>query len=98
VPAGRETHVSNSLTALVIVVSVMHVAVLGVWAAIRLWPTERARSTGDGARKRAPCVICGEPATHREYDGLDPDEQHNPHTGRPWSDDLTHYQPLCAAH
>jgi hypothetical protein len=32
------------------------------------------------------------------YDGLDPDEQRDPHTGRYWSTDMTHYQPLCAAH
>jgi hypothetical protein len=90
--------VSNNLTALVIVVSVMHVGVMAVWAAIRFWPTEGRRTKGESTKTITPCAVCGEPATHREYDGLDPHEQHNPHTGHAWSDDITHYRPLCAAH
>jgi hypothetical protein len=42
--------------------------------------------------------VCGEPATRRRYDGLDPNEQHDPHTGRSYSRDLAHYQAVCAAH
>jgi len=38
------------------------------------------------------------PATHWSYDGLDPNEQRDPHTGRYWSTDMVHCQPLCAAH
>ena len=89
---------SNNLTALIIVVSVMHIAVIGVWAVIRFWPGEIFGTTRESTRAITPCAVCGEPATHREYDGLDPDEQHNPHTGRAWSEDMTHYRPLCAAH
>jgi hypothetical protein len=32
------------------------------------------------------------------YDGLDPNEQVDSHTGRAWSVDMTHYRPVCAAH
>jgi hypothetical protein len=46
----------------------------------------------------SPCAVCGEPATRRRYDGLDPNEQHDPHTGRSYSRDLAHYQAVCAAH
>lgn len=85
---------SNSLTALVIVVTVIHVVAIGVMAAIRLWPTGVIK----GEKKATPCAVCGEPSTHRSYDGLDPNEQRDPHTGRAWSDDLRHYRPACAAH
>jgi hypothetical protein len=42
--------------------------------------------------------VCSEPATYLGYDGLDPDEQRHPDTGRPYSVNAVHYQPLCAAH
>jgi hypothetical protein len=45
-----------------------------------------------------PCAVCGEPSTRRRYDGLDPDQQYDPSTGRYWSADLAHYPALCAAH
>jgi hypothetical protein len=64
---------------------------------IRLRRTEPDPTT-DSSAKAAPCAVCGEPATHWSYDGLDPDEQINPHTGRAWSYDMTHYRPLCTAH
>jgi hypothetical protein len=42
--------------------------------------------------------MCSEPATYLGYDGLDPDAQRHPDTGRPYSVNAAHYQPLCAAH
>ena len=45
-----------------------------------------------------PCAVCGEPATGYGYDGLDPNERRDTHTGRPYSTDMAHYQPRCAAH
>ena len=84
----------SSLTTLVILVTLIHVAALGVMIMIRLWRTE---STGETA-KVTPCVVCGEPSTHRSYDGLDPNQQLDPQTGRYWSLDIAHYTPRCAAH
>lgn len=87
---------SNLLT-ITILVSVIHVAVLAVMIWIRVRRTE-----GDGkptkAVKITPCALCGEPATQWSYDGLDPNEQHDPHTGTAWSADMGHYRPVCAAH
>jgi len=89
--------VSSNLTMIVILVTVIHVAVLAVMIWIRVRRTE-----GDGipvgSPKTTPCALCGEPATDWSYDGLDPHEQHDPHTGRAWSSDATHYLPVCAAH
>jgi hypothetical protein len=89
--------VNNNLTAIIVLVSVIHVAVLVVMIWIRVRRTE-----GDGIpagnSKAAPCALCGEPATDWSYDGLDPHEQRDPHSGRAWSADAAHYRPLCAAH
>jgi len=89
--------VSSNLTLIVTLVTVIHVAVLVVMIWIRVRRTE-----GDGLpvpRARiTPCAVCGEPATDWTYDGLDPNEQHDPRTGRAWSGDLAHYRPVCAAH
>jgi hypothetical protein len=89
--------VSNNLTVIVIVVSVIHVAAFAVMVWIRV-----RRSEADTVPVRnvnvTPCAVCGEPSTHRSYDGLDPDQQYDPETGRYWSADLAHYPPLCAAH
>jgi hypothetical protein len=52
------------------------------------------RETG----KVTACAVCGGPATGWGYDGLDPNEQRDPHTGRAWSADMTHYRPVCTAH
>jgi hypothetical protein len=94
--AGGEGKVST-LTAVVVLGTVLHIAVLAVMIWIRVRPTE-----GDGATGRSPkftpCAVCGQPAVGWRYDGLDPNEQINPHTGRAWSDDMTHYRPLCADH
>ena len=89
---------SSNLTTLLILVSVIHVAVFAVMIWIRVrrseadWPT-----TGEGT-KITPCAVCGEPATDLGYDGLDPNEQRDPHTGRAWSADIARYRPVCVAH
>jgi hypothetical protein len=89
--------VNDNLTTIVILVSVIHVAALVVMIWIRVRRTE-----GDGIPVRdpkiTPCALCGEPATDWTYDGLDPDEQHDSHTGKAWSRDVTHYRPVCADH
>jgi len=89
--------VSNNLTLIVTLVTVIHVAVLVAMIWIRVRRTE-----GDGIpvenAKTVPCSLCGEPSTGWSYDGLDPNEQHDPHTGKAWSSDMTHYRPVCAAH
>jgi hypothetical protein len=89
--------VNSNLTLIIVLVSVIHVAVLVVMIWIRVRRTE-----GDGiaasSSKGPPCAMCGAPATDWRYDGLDPNEQLDHHTGRAWSADRTHYRPLCAAH
>jgi hypothetical protein len=89
--------VSSSLTTLIILVTLLHVAVFAVMIAIRVRRNEADGTTGESA-KITSCAVCGEPATHRSYDGLDPNERRDPHTGRSYSTDMAHYQPLCAAH
>jgi hypothetical protein len=88
--------VSSSLI-LIIALSVLHVTVFS----LMLWIRFR-RDEANGARpetaKIRPCAVCSEPATYLGYDGLDPDEQRHPDTGRPYSTNAAHYQPLCAAH
>jgi hypothetical protein len=89
--------VSTNLTLIVVLTSVIHVAALVVMIWIRVRRTE-----GDGIPARTPtitpCATCGEPATGWSYDGLDPNEQRHPRSGKAWSSDMTHYQPACAAH
>lgn len=88
---------NSNLTTIVILVTVIHIAVLVVMVWIRVRRTE-----GDGipvaSAKITPCAVCGEPATDWTYDGLDPNEQRDPSTGKVWSPDITHYRPVCAAH
>ncbi|MGD0555433.1 MAG: hypothetical protein ABSA93_10690 [Streptosporangiaceae bacterium] len=88
---------NSDLTTIVILVTVIHVAVLVIMIWIRVRRTE-----GDGitvrSPKTTPCARCGEPATGLSYDGLDPDEQHDPHTGKAWSPDMTRYRPACPVH
>jgi len=95
--ARGESKVSSSLTTLIVVVTLIHVAAFVVMIWIRVRRNEVDGTTGQSA-PITPCAVCGEPATHRSYDGLDPNEQRDPHTGRSYSTDLAHYQPLCAAH
>jgi hypothetical protein len=88
---------SSNLTMIVILVSLIHVAVLTVMIWIRV-----RRTPGDGIAIAdatiTPCSVCGEPASGWSYDGLDPNQRRDPHTGRLWSADATHYHPVCAAH
>ena len=88
---------SGSLTTLIVLVTLIHVAAFVVMIVIRV-----RRNEVDGTAGKSglitPCTVCGEPATHRSYDGLDPNERRDPHTGRAYSIELAHYQPLCAAH
>jgi hypothetical protein len=88
---------SGSLTTLIILVTLLHVAAFAVMIMIRLRRDDRDRATGEAVSVQ-PCAVCSAPSTHLGYDGLDPDERRDPHTGRSYSTDITHYQPVCAAH
>jgi hypothetical protein len=88
---------SGSLTVLIVLVTLIHVAAFAVMIVIRVRRNEVDGTAGDSALI-TPCAVCGEPATHRSYDGLDPNERRDPHTGRSYSTDMSHYQPLCGAH
>lgn len=88
---------SSSLTTLIVLVTLIHVAAFVVMIVIRVRRNEVDGTPGSDAPS-TPCVVCGQPATHRRYDGLDPNEQRDPHTGRSYSIDLAHYLPLCPAH
>lgn len=88
---------TSSLTTLIVLVTLIHVAAFVVMIVIRVRRNEVEGTTGQRALITA-CAVCGEPATHRSYDGLDPNEQRDPHTGRSYSTDMAHYQPLCSAH
>jgi hypothetical protein len=90
--------VSSNLTTIVILVSVIHVAVFAVMIWIRVRRSEADWPTASEGAKIAPCAVCGEPATDLGYDGLDPNEQRDPHTGRAWSADIARYRPVCASH
>jgi hypothetical protein len=94
--ATRESEVSSSLTTLIILVTLLHVAVFAVWIMIRLM-RDPGGTAAEGATVR-PCAVCSEPATHLGYDGLDPNQRQDPYTGRSYSTDTAHYQPLCASH
>jgi hypothetical protein len=89
--------VDSSLTTIVVLGTLLHVAVFGVMIWIRVRRTEGDGTTGESA-KVTSCAVCGEPATNWSYDGLDPNEQRDPRTGRAWSADMAHYRPVCAAH
>jgi hypothetical protein len=89
--------VSSSLTTLIVLVSGIHVAAFAVMIVIRVRRNEVDGAVGNSALI-TPCAVCGEPATHRSYDGLDPNERRDPHTGRSYSTDMARYQPLCAVH
>jgi hypothetical protein len=89
--------VGSGLPALIVLITLIHVAAFVVMVWIRVRRSEVDGTTGESA-VITPCTVCGEPATHRSYDGLDPNEQRDPHTGRSYSTNMAHYQPLCAAH
>jgi hypothetical protein len=88
---------SNSLTTLVILVTLLHAAAFIVMLVLRLRRNEVEGTKGNPQLIR-PCAVCGEPATRRGYDGLDPNERRDPYTGRSYSTDVTHYLALCADH
>lgn len=88
---------SSSLTTLIVLITLIHVAAFVVMIVIRVRRNEVDGTLGNSALI-TPCAVCGEPATHRSYDGLDPNEQRDPHTGRSYSTDMARYRPLCAAH
>jgi hypothetical protein len=87
----------DSLTVLIVLVTLIHVAAFAVMIVIRVRRNE-VDGTPGGSALITPCTVCGEPATQRRYDGLDPNERRDPHTGRSYSTDMSHYQPICAAH
>jgi len=90
--------VNSNLTMIVVLVSVIHVAVLALMVWIRVRRTEGDGIPAASSKAATPCALCGEPATDWSYDGLDPDEQRDSHTGKLWSADIARYQPVCAAH
>jgi hypothetical protein len=90
--------VSNNLTLIVVLVSVFHVGVMILMIWIRVRKTEGDGIPAASSKPATPCALCGEPATDWSYDGLDPNEQLDPHSGRVWSADSAHYRPLCPAH
>jgi hypothetical protein len=87
----------STLTGVIVLGTVLHLATLAVMIWIRVRRTE-----GDGIQvasaKVTPCAVCGEPSAGWGYDGLDPNEQRDPHTGQLWSPDVAHYRPVCAVH
>jgi len=93
---GRRA-LSSSLTTLIVFITLIHVAAFVIMVMIRVRRNEADGVTGERA-KVTPCAVCSEPATRWSYDGLDPNEQRNRHTGQAYSTDMAHYQPLCAAH
>ena len=87
----------SSLTLLIVLLTVFHVGVMAIMLWIRIYRTKQERATVAPVPP-APCALCGQPSTHQDYDGLDPHEQRDPHTGRAWSADMTHYRPVCTPH
>lgn len=87
----------SSLNTLILLVTLIHAAAFAVMVVIRIRRNEVEGTAGDSS-VITPCAVCGEPASRRSYDGLDPAERRDPHTGRAYSTDLGHYQPRCAAH
>jgi hypothetical protein len=87
----------SSLTILIVLITVIHLAAFVVMIVIRVRRNEVDGTAGVGALI-TPCALCGEPATQRRYDGLDPNERRDPYTGRAYSNDMARYQPLCPAH
>jgi hypothetical protein len=85
------------MTTLIVLITLIHVAAFVIMIVIRVRRNEVEGTRGDSALI-TPCAVCGEPSTHRSYDGLDPNELRDPHTGRLYSINMAHYQPLCAAH
>jgi hypothetical protein len=89
--------VNSNLTTVVVLVTVIHVVVLAVMIWIRVRRSEADTPPGESANI-TPCAVCGRPSTHLSYDGLDPHEHRDRHTGTSYSTDMAHYQPVCEAH
>ena len=89
---------NSSLTTVTILVTLIHVAAFGVMVWIRVRRNEADVPAPRETAEVKACAVCGEPATGWGYDGLDPNEQRDPHTGRLWSGDMAHYRPVCTAH
>ena len=62
----------SSLTTLIILITLIHIAAFVIMVMIRVWRNEADGATGESA-KITPCAVCSEPATHWSYDGLDPE-------------------------
>jgi hypothetical protein len=90
--------VNSSLATVTILVSLLHVAALGVMIWIRVRRSEADGPTPRESGEVTACAVCGEPAVGWSYDGLDPNEQRDPRTGRAWSADVAHYRTACTAH
>lgn len=84
----------STLTAIVVLGTLLHIVVF----AVMVWIRVRRTDGKDDKARATPCAVCGRPAVGWRYDGLDPNEQINPDTGRALSFDMTHYRPLCAEH
>lgn len=87
----------DTLTEIVVLGTLLHVATLAVMIWIRVRRTE-GDGVPDAGTTATPCAVCGEPAVDWQYDGLDPNQQVDSRTGRAWSADMAHYRPVCAAH
>lgn len=87
----------DTLTAVLVFGTLLHVIVFAVMIWIRVRRTEPDAATAAPAVV-TPCAVCGSPATTWSYDGLDPNEQINAETGRAWSYDTSHYRPVCEEH
>jgi hypothetical protein len=94
---AAQSKMSTNDALIVALVTVIHIATFAVMIWIRFRRTPGDGLPNGGARVES-CVLCGEPATGWSYDGLDPDQQRDPNTGRIWSADMAHYRPVCAAH
>lgn len=88
---------STSLTTIIVLVTVIHVVAFAVMLWIRFRRSE-ADYTGAESENIRRCAVCDEPAPYLVYDGLDPNEQYDPNTGRSYSTDMAHYQARCPAH
>jgi hypothetical protein len=90
---------SGSLTTLVVLVTLLHVAAIGtcIWIRVRKDSGERTPATATTAPATPTCVGCSAPVQGQSYDGRDPHEGTDPHTGRRYCTDMAHYRPLCAS-
>jgi len=81
-----------------VLVSLLHVAALGGMIWIRVRRSEADEPAPRESGKVTACACVRRAGYRLELGGLDPNEQRDPHTGRAWSADMTHYRPACTAH